>query len=132
MWGGVEGTIDTSSGGYTAYDNVTVDPEFVNAAAHDYEMSPTSPCLALVGDVQAAVDGTAPVQPPAVELLPRRRRRPAAPPGGTTGHGSAKAPAKKTAKRNTTLKRKRVAHAAKRRKEKRRKRRKAKPHTTRR
>jgi hypothetical protein len=104
VWGGVEGTIDTSSGGYTAHDNVTVDPEFVNAAAHNYEMSPTSPCLALVGDVQAAVDGTAPVQ----------------------------APAKKTAKRNTTLKRKRGAHAAKRRKEKRRKRRKAKPHTTRR
>ncbi len=104
VWGGVEGTIDTSSGGYTAYDNVTVDPEFINAAAHDYEMSPTSPCLALVGDVQAAVDGTAPVQPSA----------------------------KKTAKRNTTLKRKRVAHAAKRRKEKRRKRPRAKPHTTRR
>src|ERR1700733_9498369 len=98
VWGGVEGTIDTSSGGYTAYDNVTVDPEFVNAAAHDYEMSPTSPCLALVGDVQAAVDGTAPVQPSA----------------------------KKTAERNTTLKRKRVAHAAERRKEKRRKRRTAK------
>ena len=132
VWGGVEGTIDTSGGGYTAFNNLTVDPEFVNAAAHDYEMSPTSPCLALVGDVQAAVDGTAPVQPPAGGAPPT-----SPPPtsgsgsGGTTGHGSAKAPAKKTSKRKTTLKRRRVAHAAKRRKAKRRKR-KAKPHTTRR
>ena len=80
VWGGREGTIDTSSGGYTASNNLTVDPKFVNAAAHDYEMSPTSSCLALVGDVQAAVDGTAPVQPPAGGILPRRRHRPRAAP----------------------------------------------------
>ncbi len=133
VWGGVEGTIDTSGGGYTAYNNLTVDPEFVNATAHDYEMSPTSPCLALVGDVQAAIDGTAPVQPPAGGAPPT-----SPPPtsgsasGGSTGHRSAKTRAKKSSKRNTTLERKRIAHATKRRKEKRRKERKPKPRTARR
>ena len=33
LWGGREGTIDTSSGGYTASNNLTVNPEFVNEAA---------------------------------------------------------------------------------------------------
>jgi hypothetical protein len=133
VWGGVEGTIDTSSGGYTASGNLTVNPEFVDEAAHDYEMSPTSPCLALVGDVQAAVNGTAPVQPPAGGTPPT-----SPPPsttgsgsGGTTGHGSSRPPAKKTSKRKTTLKRKRVAHAAKQRKHKRRQR-KTKARTARR
>jgi hypothetical protein len=58
LWGGREGTIDTSSGGYTASHNVTANPDFANEAAHDYAMSPSSPCLALAGDVQAAVDRT--------------------------------------------------------------------------
>lgn len=60
VWGGREGTIDTSGGGFTAQNNLNVDPQFVAAATHDYELQPTSPCLALVGDVQAAVDGTPP------------------------------------------------------------------------
>ena len=137
VWGGVQGTIDTSSGGYTASDNLTVNPEFVNAAAHDYEMNPASPCLSLVGDVQAAVDGTAPVQPqPPVGSTP-----PTPPPGSTSnsgsGSGSATSPGSKTGqqkavlKRKATLRRKRLAHAAKRRKRKRPKR-KAKARTGRR
>ncbi len=137
VWGGVQGTIDTSSGGYTASDNVTVNPEFVNAAAHDYEMNPASPCLSLVGDVQAAVDGTAPVQPqPPVGSTP-----PTPPPGSTSnsgsGSGSATSPGSKTGqqkavlKRKATLRRKRLAHAAKRRKRTRHKR-KAKARTGRR
>ena len=128
VWGGVQGTIDTSSGGYTASNNLTVNPEFVNAAAHDYEMNPASPCLSLVGDVQAAVDGTAPVQP----QPPAGSTPPTPPPGSTSnsgsGSGSATSPGSKTAqkkavlKRKNTLHRKRVAHAAKRRKRKRAKR----------
>ena len=128
VWGGVQGTIDTSSGGYTASNNLTVNPEFVNAAAHDYEMNPASPCLSLVGDVQAAVDGTAPVQP----QPPAGSTPPTSPPGSTsnsgsgsgsnTGPGSKAAQKKAVLKRTTTLHRKRVAHAAKRRKRKRAKR----------
>jgi hypothetical protein len=113
LWGGREGTTDTSSGGYTAYNNLTANPEFVNATAHDYEMSPSSPCLALAGDVQAAVEPS---------------------PGGSgsgsgsaTGHGGTTGPAKKL----TTLQRKRRAHVAKRNKRKRR-RRKGKTHASRR
>ena len=134
IWGGSKGGIGMADGGYRVSENLKASPQFVNEVAHDYEMSPTSSCLALVGDVQAAVDGTAPVQPPAGGTPPM-----SPPPttsgsgsGGTTGHGSANVPARKTSKRKATLKRKRVAHAAKRHKEKRRKRRKAKPHTIRR
>jgi Right handed beta helix region len=137
VWGGVEGTIDTSSGGYTASGNLTVNPQFVNAAAHDYEMNPASPCLSLVGDVQAAVDGTAPVQP----QPPAGGTPPTSPTTGTSGSGSGSqsgsgstaAPGKKKAlsKRKTTLHRKRVAHVTKHHKRKRPKR-KARPRTTRR
>jgi hypothetical protein len=79
LWGGREGTIDTSAGGYIASSNLTASPEFVNEAVHDYEMSPASPCLALVGDVQAAVDGTLAVQPrpknkPKKKAIVHRRR----------------------------------------------------------
>ncbi len=63
VWGGREGTVDTSGGGFSAQDNLNVNPEFANAATHDYQMSAASPCLGLVGDVQAAVDGTTPTVP---------------------------------------------------------------------
>jgi hypothetical protein len=63
VWGGREGTIDGAMGGFTAKDNLHINPGYVDVAAHDYEMSATSQCLALVGDVQAAVDGAEPVQP---------------------------------------------------------------------
>ncbi len=63
LWGGRRGTIDTSGGGMSASENLDMNPQFANASAHDYEMSSNSPCLALVGDVQAAVDGTQPVSP---------------------------------------------------------------------
>jgi hypothetical protein len=61
VWGGRQGTIDTSGGGLRASNNLKINPQYVSAKAHNYEMSPNSPCLALVGDVQAAVDGTTPV-----------------------------------------------------------------------
>ena len=63
VWGGREGTIDRAMGGFTAKANLHINPGYVDGAAHDYEMSATSRCLALVGDVQAAVDGAEPVQP---------------------------------------------------------------------
>ncbi len=63
LWGGRQGPLDTSDGGLSASENLRVNPQYVNADSHNYEMSPNSPCLALVGDVQAAVDGTTPVEP---------------------------------------------------------------------
>ena len=58
LWGGAEGPIDTSSGGFTATNNMIVDPQYVNAADYDYHLQPTSPCLAFTGDIAASVDGT--------------------------------------------------------------------------
>jgi hypothetical protein len=73
IWGGREGTIDSASGGFTADENLTANPGYANRSVHDYEMSAASPCLVLVGDVQAAVEGTQPVVPePAVALATRR------------------------------------------------------------
>ncbi len=58
VWGGAEGTIDTSAGGFSALSNRTADPQYVNASSHDYHLKPGSPCLAITGDIAAAVDGT--------------------------------------------------------------------------
>ncbi len=129
LWGGREGTIDTSSGGYTAANNLTVNPEFVNEAAHDYELSPSSPCLALVGDVQAAVDGTVPVHPPANatnSTPPPSSSHPRANATTTTPRKS-----KPKRKKKTIVHRKRVTHVVKHHSRKRRQR-KAKAHTSRR
>jgi Right handed beta helix region len=63
VWGGREGTIDTSGGGFTAQNNIDVNPQFAAGSAQNYAMSPSSGCLALVGDVQAAVDRTTPTVP---------------------------------------------------------------------
>jgi hypothetical protein len=73
VWGGREGTIDSSSGGFTADDNLTVNPGYADRRVDDFEMSPASPCLVLVGDVQAAVEGTAPVVPEASVAMATRR-----------------------------------------------------------
>jgi len=63
VWGGPKRNIDRSGGGFTARDNLHIDPRFVDGEAHDYEMTATSRCLVLVGDVQATVDGAQPVEP---------------------------------------------------------------------
>ena len=73
VWGGREGTIDSTSGGFTADDNLTVNPRYADQRGGDFEMSPASPCLVLVGDVQAAVEGTAPVVPEASVAMATRR-----------------------------------------------------------
>jgi parallel beta-helix repeat protein len=57
VWGGKQGTIDSSTGGFHAYNNKTINPEYVDAAAHSYRLQPTSPCLAMIGNIAAAVDG---------------------------------------------------------------------------
>jgi len=57
VWGGAEGTIDSSGGGFTALSNKIANPDYVDAANHDYHLKPGSPCLALTGDIAAAVDG---------------------------------------------------------------------------
>jgi parallel beta-helix repeat protein len=58
VWGGAEGTIDTSSGGFRSQNNITGNPGYANAATHDYHLSSASPCLAMTGDIAAAVDGS--------------------------------------------------------------------------
>ncbi len=72
FWGGREGTIG-STYGFTAAHNLTANPQYINATAHNYELRATSPCLLMSGDPQAAVDGTAPVQPTAAAMMATRR-----------------------------------------------------------
>jgi hypothetical protein len=57
VWGGAQGTISIAAGGFTSQDNLEANPMFSDAESHDYEMSESSRCLRLAGDVQAAVDG---------------------------------------------------------------------------
>ena len=73
LWGGREGTIDTTGGGYTALHNVTASPQYVGAGVHDYELRPTSSCLPISGDPQAAIDGTPPALPTAAAVIATRR-----------------------------------------------------------
>jgi hypothetical protein len=83
LWHGREGAISAAGGGLRALNNARVNPMFVNAASHDYRLRPASPCLFVVGDVQAAVDGTAATIPVikkapfalAGETAPRQRGR---------------------------------------------------------
>ncbi len=72
FWGGREGTMGAADG-FTAGHNVTANPQYVNAANHDYELRATSPCLLMSGDPQAAVNGTAPIQPTAAAMMTTRR-----------------------------------------------------------
>src|ERR1700733_3664618 len=73
IWGGGEGGIGMADGGYRASENLKASPQFVNEAAHDYELRATSPCLLMSGDPQAAVDGTAPGHPTASAMMTMRR-----------------------------------------------------------
>jgi hypothetical protein len=69
IWGGHEGGIDTAEGGIVATHNLNVNPRYADASADDYALSAASPCLALVGNVQAAVEGTSSAQSPASGTL---------------------------------------------------------------
>ncbi len=57
IWGGAEGTVDTSGGGFTANHNTTANPQFVNASSGDFRTSSASPCSALAGNIGATVQG---------------------------------------------------------------------------
>jgi Right handed beta helix region len=54
LWGGREGTIDTSGGGFVARHNTIADPRYLNASAGNYALGPNSPCLSVVGQTQMA------------------------------------------------------------------------------
>ncbi len=58
MWGGAEGTVDTSGGGFTISNNTMANPQYVNPAAGDYDLKAGSACLGVAGNVAAVVDGT--------------------------------------------------------------------------
>jgi len=75
LWGGAEGTIDTSAGGFTAEHNVVANPEYVSAATHDYRLASTSPCLAVTGDIAAAVDGSPTTSGPSFRPVPSANAR---------------------------------------------------------
>jgi Right handed beta helix region len=52
--------------GFSATANATADPDYLNAADHDYRLAPDSPCLAVVGyDTAAKLTATPPTPPPA-------------------------------------------------------------------
>ena len=63
VWRGRQGTIYVRNGGLAANDNARVNPQFVDAHDHNYTLKPTSRCLFVIGDVEAAVDGTRAVTP---------------------------------------------------------------------
>jgi hypothetical protein len=84
LWRGREGTIDAHGGGVAARHNATLNPQFVDAAGHDYALEATSPCLFAVGDVQAAVDGTTPTAP-TIKLSPFAPAQPSPATGGLLG-----------------------------------------------
>jgi Right handed beta helix region len=65
LWGGKEGALETSAGGFSAFDNIEANPLYVDAAAHDYHLRTASPCLALTGDIASEVPGAATVETPA-------------------------------------------------------------------
>ncbi len=52
VWGGNEGTIG-AFGGFTAWQNTDADPQYLDAAGHDYRLAQTSPCLPITGDIAA-------------------------------------------------------------------------------
>jgi parallel beta-helix repeat protein len=74
IWRAAESPVDTSSGGFSSTSNRIANPEYVNAAAHDYRLQPGSPCLTLVGNVAAAVPG-APASTPIVAGAARSLKR---------------------------------------------------------
>lgn len=57
LWSGAKGSVDTSGGGFTLQNNTTANPQFTNRTAGDFHMGTSSPCAAIAGDIQAAVNG---------------------------------------------------------------------------
>jgi hypothetical protein len=74
LWGGREGPVNTSAGGFEAVDNIVADPRYVDAADHNYHLLASSPCLALTGDIAAEVPGASDQQPVATPQSHRSSR----------------------------------------------------------
>jgi hypothetical protein len=49
VWNGHEGTIQSPQSGFSSVANVVANPGYTNPSSHDYELSLSSPCLAVVG-----------------------------------------------------------------------------------
>jgi len=45
LYANEEGNIDTNGGGFSTFENKTANPQYVDAAARNYTLQPTSPCL---------------------------------------------------------------------------------------
>ena len=77
IWGGARSPIDTSGGGFSAYRNLVVNPEYVAAAKHNYQLAPTSPCLTITGGIAAVVNAASPTvaTPSSVKVRAARNRR---------------------------------------------------------
>jgi hypothetical protein len=54
LWGGGEGEIDRSDGGFATHANLVARPRFVNLRGHDYRLRSTSRCRSVVGYDAAA------------------------------------------------------------------------------
>jgi parallel beta-helix repeat protein len=77
--------VDTSDGGFTASNNLAVDPGYAGAAGGDYRMPAGSSCASLVGDVAgtvaAAISGSTPTSPPpTTDPVPPPTTNPVPPP----------------------------------------------------
>jgi len=55
VWAGSDGNVDTSGGGFSASDNLAVDPRFLDRSKRDYRLASGSACLKVVGYDAAAL-----------------------------------------------------------------------------
>ncbi len=67
--GNQDGDVNSSAGGFTAADSKTADPLYLDGAAHDYTLSPSSPCLGYGPDTAqpgASAGGGRDTSPPSI------------------------------------------------------------------
>jgi parallel beta helix pectate lyase-like protein len=76
--------ISEDDGGFSAGANTVLDGSpYVDRARRDYRFSADSPCLALVGDVEGAMNGRPSTPPPAVKVILDPPRKPEVRPAQT-------------------------------------------------
>ncbi len=76
LWGGAEGPIDQSGGGFSVSDNLIADPGYVDAAHGNYALRPGSACAAILYGAQAyQARDRVPAQPSRPRLAPRQKPR---------------------------------------------------------
>jgi Periplasmic copper-binding protein (NosD) len=89
LYSGHLGQITTVQTGFAASGNVTADPGFVNAAAHDYQLNPGSPCRSVLGRGTTAKRGVTNPTATIARLKPRlvaRRAQKSVAHGRRTSH----------------------------------------------